>query len=452
MKIKGPADQGMSEATNGENLQNDRNAAIRRGLIKGGLSNSLARVAGVATSVASIPLVAKTLDTPEYAAYSVFMSLNILFSFVDFGIGSALLTEFSMAKTLEQRYELYRRALKSSFRIAGVVLAFATIAASIFDVRSILGVNSADSGQVFRAFVVLILCLALSVPARLAERVLLASGRSASIGIVQTLNSFVVLVGLKVAQELNSRLYVVLAITLGTQLLAWAIMHGLALPIWRGRITEVCEDDHSSRSMWRLGAPFFLLQLLDLVAFQTDILVVSHILSETDVVTYATGFRLFSLIWTTAALLMAPFWPVYGGLFTSGSMMDLRRLVGKVWRKSVAITVGAAMVLVVVGPTVAREWTDRKAFLTREICVLFGITAVLHVLRGALTMPLYAIGAQRVLLLPTALATAVNVVLSIWLTEIYGVAGPLYGNIAATCVVSLPSLVFFSQRFLGVTR
>jgi O-antigen/teichoic acid export membrane protein len=172
-------------------------------------------------------------------------------------------------------------------------------------------------------------------------------------------------------------------------------------------------------------------------------------LGADQVTQYAVPQKLFMFGPTILSFVLVPLWPAYGEALIRGDVAWVKQTLRRSIGIGLLINVSVALILVLWGPQILTVWAGPEIKPQLSLLVGLGLWCVLNSFGGPLAMFLNGanvIGFQVICALSMA---ALNLVLSIMLTQSIGVAGVVYGTIISQIVcIFVPSL-FFVRKFVS---
>ena len=413
-----------------------------------------ARGVQVLTALVTVPLTLHYLGPQRYGMWMVMSSLIAMLGFADLGLGYGLLNAVSGAHGRDDKEEAALYVSSAFFTLVAIsillVAAFAAVYtivpwARLFNVNMPLAV--AESGP---AVALLFLSFAVGLPLSVVSRVRsgyqegfidsawTAAGNLLSLALV--LLAVAVRAGLPV---------LVLAMAAGP-LLATA-MNGVELfwrrfPWLRPRWTAASRT--AAYAVLGTGLYFFVLQIAGAVAYQSDSLVIAHVIGPNAVAQYAIPMKLFMMVPMIMGLLYVSLWPAYAEAFSRGdknwAMVTLRR---SIWL-AVLIGVPSCAALVAVGKPLIRLWVGSSVEPTILLLAAAGTWAALNCVGGAFAAFTNGAGILRFPALLSVIMMIGNLGLSILLTMKLGVSGVLWGSVVAQVAFMLvPMTAYLIWRF-----
>src|SRR5690606_28872002 len=86
---------------------------------------------------------------------------------------------------------------------------------------------------------------------------------------------------------------------------------------------------HHLKDLKALGIKFFFIQIGLLFLYNTDNLIISHVLSPAAVTSFHIAFKYFSVITMICAIVMAPLWPAFTEANAKGDLIWIKHSVGR---------------------------------------------------------------------------------------------------------------------------
>lgn len=421
------------------------------------LSNGGARVLTAITPFLTVPIVARSLGREGYGAYVVVSSVATLLPVLEFGLGLSLVS--ALSRTDESDHVGRRRYTSSAFfllaLLAGAILVVTLAITPFVNWSSLLGVNGVvEPGQTELAVLTVIVAFCIALPANLIQKVALGVGRSTAPALWQLLAAPVIVAAALMVGAFRPTLVNFIAAVYVTPALV-----GIAVAFYqwrkrhadlRPRVRDVSRE--SSLSLARLGLAFLVTSLAVAVAFQTDTLVLSHILGVEKAATYSVAYRISAVAMIVGQGLCLPLWPYFGQLTRDGDVYRLRRVYAIATGFAISGGLLFAVSYLLFGRTLIRVWVGSDFQPTQGVLWAMSCLAFVQVLQLPANVYFAAAGHRRMLTATAVSMAILNLPLSIILTHRLGQSGPAWSSVVAvTACMLLPSLVYLT-RILNVHR
>jgi O-antigen/teichoic acid export membrane protein len=421
-------------------------------IIMSSLTSAIAKLITIGTALISVPLTLHYLGPERYGMWMTMSSFLVMLSFADLGIGNGLLNAVASAYGRDDRQEIYRYVSSGFFVltiIATTILVLFAIAYrhvpwfEIFNVQSDLARNEAGP-----ALAIVIVCIALGVPASIVQRVQTGMQRGFIANLWQCLASILGLVGIIIVIRLEGGLpWLVLAFVgapLGASALNSLIFFGRferdiapsLMAVSRDAVTDIVHT----------GSLFLGLQISGSIISASDSIFIAQVLGPEAVTQYSVPERMFYLITSLAAMVLAPLWPAYGEANARGDNVWVKRTLMRSLFTAVVFAALAASILFFTGPLIIRVWVGDAVTASSILLLGLALWKVIETGGAAVAMLLNSHNMIRFQFI-TATLVAISVVpLKIVLLRAMGVSGVVWATIICYAVFSaLPTYIFFRR-------
>jgi O-antigen/teichoic acid export membrane protein len=412
------------------------------------------RLAGVAVTLVSIPLLLSYLGLERFGLWLTLTSIIAMLGPLDLGIGNGLTTLISMAYGRGDKNEIRTFVSTAAAMAVGVAVVLGGLFAIVYPVIPWAALTNAESSLAAAesgpAAAALAICFVIAIPLGLVSRIHqgFQEGYIASAWILVW--NALALVLLVLAVKLGAGLaFLVLALA-GGPLLA-ALLNGLVLfieqrPWLRPALASV--DGKRARTLIGTGTLFVVLQLSLVVGYQSDNIVIAQILGIQAVADYAVPMKLFMIAPTLLSFALAPLWPAYGEALARGDASWVARALRRSIVLAMAVNIPVAVLLLASGPAILTAWVGNVINPSLVLLVSLATWAILNSLNGPLSMLLVGSNAIRFAAGTSVLMAVANISLSIVLVARLGVVGAIIGSIIAQVVFVLIPWGIFAYRLL----
>ena len=416
-------------------------------------AGAVARVAGMAVSLVTVPLTLHYLGDERYGMWMTISSVTALLAFADLGIGNGLLNAISHAHGHDDEQAAREAVSSATALLSGIALLVVAVFAvldlfvpweEVFNVHTPLAVEEAGP-----AVIVCVVVFAANMPLGVVQRVQLGYQEGYLTYLWQILGSLFALVFVVVAIELEAGLaWLVLALS-GGPLLAvvgnWMAVFRRSRRWLRPRFRYVRRV--VARAILGVGLLFFVLQLAMAVGYASDNLVIAQVLGSTSVPDYAVPAKLFALVGVVVAIAFGPLWPAYG---EAASRHDYP-WVTRTLRRSLFWTLVACAIpsclLVLFGQQLVHAWVGDSIDASFALLAGLAVWTVLGGLGTTLAMFLNGVGLIKVQAVLAVLMAAVSIVLKVVFADRFGVEGVAWALVVAyTTCIAVPLAFYVPSR------
>lgn len=418
-----------------------------RRVLETALTGGAARGANVALMVLATPVVLGKLGTTGYGLWALLTSWTFLLTSADFGIGSGLLN--LLAKAAARDDKTAARAHVSTALVlllgAAAVLGVVVLGLSQAGAARLLTSSAGPYGEELpRAALLLALVSVAAVPAGLGMRVQMALQEGARANAVQALGAVLAAAALLLTALGDATLTGLVLATAAPPVVVSAANTADVLLRSQAQLRPQLSlvTAHRVRTISAVGGVYFVLQLLTLVSYQVDAVVLARILGPEAVAEYSVATRMFSTVTTVVALAALPLWPAFADALARGDTAWVRRTYRRAVLGSLVVALSLCGALLLATPLILDVWIHDAVVLSPGLLALVALWNLGAAVAGPVVMVLNALDQLRLQLMCAGTAALVNVPLSIWATYRFGVSGVVLGSVVPFfALVLLPYLL-----------
>jgi O-antigen/teichoic acid export membrane protein len=438
-------------------VETDEAGDVRwRTAMRSGATGSVARLVTLVLAFVLTPVTITHAGPTTYGLLITLTSFAGLLTFADFGVGNGLISRLATARAAGDS-----ATEKSATAAALAILVVVGVAVAVVGIvlavtlrwHSLIHTPITDDHSIRVAMVVASVAIGFGVPGALAQKIYLGQQRAGLASAWLNVAAALAAVGVVVAAVNGHHLAVMVAMALGVPAvvaltsLTWLASRG-AVPS-RLRMANVS----SAWTMLRVGRMYAVLQLVVVVNFEVDNLVVAHFMGPAKVAVFAASSRLAAIPLTLATLFFTPLWAAYTDAIARGDLAWVRTAYQRATRGSLYALVPAATALAIAGPWAVRVWTRGSIQSPRLLMAAWAVWLIVFALNQPQAMLLNALHDERFQVSTAVCNAVVNLSLSILATIRFGVAGPILGSIVAQVSCALiPTSIHLWHRLASASR
>jgi O-antigen/teichoic acid export membrane protein len=428
----------------GEAIHQARYRRMVRAVVVGFFSKGLAALIGLLT----VPLTISYLGPERYGIWMTISSLLIWLTVADAGVASGLTNALSGAyaqqrRDLEQRY--VATAIWLLIGLAAIVGLGSTLLLRGLNLQRLLNLSTpAVAHEAYLALIVALAVFLFSLPLSLVYKILAAYQEGATANIWLGIANIVSLIALVLAAQLQASLAWLVFALAGTVALV-ALLSAIWLFVWHKPWliplpTQV--DRASIRKIAGAGSLFFVAQIAWLLIFQTDNLIIVRYLGAEAVATYSVVWRLFTYATFFQVLIIPALWPAYTEAFTKRDSSWIQRTFRWHLLIAVVLALGLSLLFVVFSQPIIAVWAGTQVQPSRELILWMAGWTIIYAAMTTTACLLNASGHIRGQAIYGMTTAIVNIGLSIWWVQSYGVSGVIAATVTAYLICNVvPSLV-----------
>lgn len=409
-------------------------------------------------SFLSVPLTIRYLGPEQYGAWVTIGSLLAWLSLTDFGLGNGLTNAVTTAAG-EDRPDLARMHLSNGIfllaAIAGVTGLVVFAAWPFIDWAALFGIKSeAARAEIGPAMAAALGIFLLQFPLGMAAKVYLAYQEGRIGNYWAATGNILSLVALLIVTHTHGGLiWLVIALS-GTSLMVniannlWVFV--LHRPILSPRLRHV--DFGTMRSLGKVGGKFFLIQIMALVVFQTDNLVVGHYLGSARVPEYSLTYTLFNYTSLPQAALFTYLWAAYTEAIARKDIAWVTRTFRLNLALGIAFTAVAVLAIAFIARPFIGWWAGPTVVPSSALIAWMAAWSIINAFTNPIACLLASAAHLRAQIIYSAFSTVSNIALSIYLVQRWGVEGVIAATVISYAFFVCGPVYIDAQRLLGRLR
>jgi O-antigen/teichoic acid export membrane protein len=430
-----------------------RGKARDRALRASMASAVLVKLLTIGFGAASVAVSVRALGDTQFGVLATFSTLFGLMAFADFGIGSGLMTQLAIADghgDVQRARAMVSAALSGMLAFGLLVAVLGAVAAVVLPWNRILGAPLMDIGEVRTTVVLFFVFAGLAIPAGIGQRMLMGLQRGLAANCWLLAGATASLAGVFIAGATRAPLRHFVLASMGLPVIVAAIQSMWMLVSSHAylRPTRRLVTRALLRSLASVSGLFLVLNVAVAVAYQSDVVIVASSLGAGSAAVFAVGLRMFGVVSGTLAGASQQMWTSMAEAFACGDVTWIRSRFFRIIFGTLAVSVPAAILLIVLGRSVARIWVGPELIPSLGLLAAFALWTVYSL---AMTQMCFLLNAAQIVAPQVIMAlsmTAANLVLSLYLTRHIGITGPLIGSLTAHIVFSGVPTIFLAVRVL----
>ena len=411
------------------------------------------RVVTMFAGLALIPLLLEHLTPSQFGIWATCYSLLAVMAYADFGVGNGLLNALATANAAQDRRTaaaLLSSALAMLCAVAAVAAVTGAACWHLLPLGSFFaGFSDARPSDVSGGLAVFGIYAIAALPLSCGERIAAAFQE----GFVSNVSRAVAAVAGLCFTYLAVRSNCTFPVVCGAGLLAsalgfcgtfaWQIyVHPWMLP----RPALVSKD--LMGSLMKSGISFFLVQLVAIVGFNVDTVLVSRYLGAAAVADYTVAGRLFGLVTVMVSTILMPLWPAYTDASAMRDSEWLRRTFVHSVRAAFLLSLAVALGLAIFSPAIMYAWVGPRASPASAVIYMFAVWSCVQSVGMALATFWNGMHWLRLQFVLGVLFAASALVLKWHFASQGSLAGVLAANVVCYTVFALAPGLWLSLRAL----
>lgn len=388
-------------------------------LIKGGSALTL---------LAVVPMTINYVSPAQYGVWVTLSSVIGWFNFFDIGLGNGLKNK--LAEAISKSDVLLGRIYVSTTYlilslIAIVLFTFFFIVNLFVDWSVILNVSSKFANELNLVAIILFFVFCLQFVLQLINVVCAATQNTISSNLINFFGNFIGLVTIFILSKTTSGSLLYLCFSIGIGPLISLIMFSLTL--YKKKYKEFAPSFESanfsySKDIMHLGFKFFLIQMGFIIFYNSNNIIISHIVGSEAVTPYSLAFQYFSIITMISGIIMNPFWVAFTEANAKEDYVWIKVTVRKLEKICVGIFLMSGLMLAL-SPMVYKYWVGSKVTIPFSLSLVFSFYVALNMFRTIYCYYMNGVGVVRMQIYSLSISAVINIPLAIFLGKNLGITG-----------------------------
>lgn len=422
-----------------------------RALAKAGVAAVVARSGTSITALLLMPVLARLLGVESYGVLLTLTTMSSLLLLGNLGIGAGLVSRLSLADDPAAA----RAVLSSAYAIVMLASLAGAVVVSVLAVvlpwESWTPAAGVSDTRIHVCALIAMLGAVLQVTTGLGQQVELSRQRGHTaawwLGAANVSAAVVATVLAVLTRDLLWTL-------VGMSLTPPAVMAAQSVGVLRtlpaeARPRRSAVSRTTMRELLVSGGHFTGLAVLGAMAFQLDILIVSAFLGSDAAAQYGVTTRLFALVSTTIQVAVTQLWSAVADARRHGDAEWVRNILLRLTAWCSIGGLAASALLLVLGQTLVQLWVGPAFVPTTALLAAAALWTVLGSATAPLVFYLNGIRKEREQFLVAIPMTVVNLGLSLWWVQLFGISGVLWASCVAWAGVVVVPLVLIARRSLA---
>jgi O-antigen/teichoic acid export membrane protein len=426
----------------------------------GAIATVAARLASMALMVLTVRWAAPVLGAERFGVWATFSSMVAMLSFLDLGIGNALVNQVAHATaggdakhlstviTVGLGWLLFIGLLASLILVAAGSLIPWTAFFKLSTPQ--IAAETRTTSIVFGAL------FGLTLVSGGLLKALAGQQRSYEAQLILVLSTLCSAPVVWYVVQKKAQVGTLLLAGFGLQT-AITLMAGLLL-LWMRRLVDFSVVVSSMRlqrvPVLASGSLFLFLQIGTMIGWGADSLLVASIAGAGDVAVFAVAQRLFQFASQPVAVVNSALWPAYADAFARDDRAFLGRTIRRSMLFSICLASGVALLLLFTGPFLIPYWTKSAIAVPWALLAAFAIWTGIESAGTALAAYLNGVGIVRIQVIVVIVFCVVALPAKIWGVRYDGATGLVIATSVSyvVAVYALYGIVFRRQIFQPISH
>jgi O-antigen/teichoic acid export membrane protein len=411
------------------------------------IASFLIKATSIAISLILVPLTINYISAEQYGIWLTLSSIVVWLSFFDIGFGNGLRNKFAAALA-EKKIELARIYVSTTYAILsiiiGIVLIIFFIINSYINWSKILNSPPEMDPELSILALIVFVFFCLRFVFQLISTVLIANQESAKATSLDLLASIVSLFFIFILTKNTAGNLIYLGITLSitpviilflSSILLYRFEYKRFAPSFKHIKFNYAKD------LMSLGIKFFIIQIGALVLFNTDNIIIIHLLGPKEVTTFNVTFKLFSIITMIFNIIATPLWSAYTDAYAKNDFDWIRSTISsmkKIWLMLIMLTI----LILISSPIIFKLWLGDSIQIPFVLSIAMASYVIVAIWQTIHVFLLNGIGKIKLQLYLVVFSSLVNIPMAFFLGRVIGLVGII---LTSTILFAVMGIVFSIQ-------
>jgi len=345
----------------------------------GAAATAASRLAGAGLIVLTVHWAAPTLSPERFGIWATFSGLMLSSSFLDLGIGNALVNHVAHASARGDASQIRTVVMGGLGWLACIGIGASlvlTLAAAYLPWLEFLKLQNVGAvAEARNAALIFSALFGLNIIANGSLKILVGQQKSHEANVIGTMAAllacpitwFVIRAGGRVGSILLAGFCTQSAVTLASVLVLISRRRMLDLQIGLRSMIE------QRRQLLSSGTLFFLLQVGTTIGWGADTLILAGVAGASEVAALAVAQRLYLFASQPVAILIGPLWAAYADAHARGDNAFIHRTLRASFGPSIVTGTAIGAVLLLAGPRLVAYWTKEAVQIPGSLLIAFTI-------------------------------------------------------------------------------
>ncbi|MBK0371272.1 lipopolysaccharide biosynthesis protein [Flavobacterium agrisoli] len=392
-------------------------------------------------SLVVVPLTMDYITPYQYGIWVTLSSVIGWLSFFDIGFGNGLKNKFVEAIT-HGNIKLAKMYVSTTYAIITIIISIIWIV-SLFLSRFInwnefLNVDKTENIDLLSVVHIVITTFAFQFILGLLNTILVSIQKPVITSVINVTSQVLILVGIFVLMNTHEGSLTSLSMVMGgantlVLLLFSLYFFNTSLAKYSPSIKYI--EFKYTKDLLKIGVNFFILQIIAIVYYETNNIIITKTLSPLEVTVYNLAFKYMSILGMGFTIILTPFWSA----FIEASVLkdyDWMKKVKKTLYKAFFIFVILGIFLILMSPLLYKLWFGDRVKIPMMLTILMGIWQLCNIWNSLHSTLIYGFNKIKLQLICSIVVGLVNIPLTIFLCKKLGLTGVTISQIFLVLLIS----------------
>jgi len=394
----------------------------------------------VLISLLLIPLTINYVNPTQYGVWLTLSSIITWLSFFDAGLGNGLRNKLAESNALNDTDKSKIYVSTTYFLLTIICLVFFlgfTIANQFINWTKLLNVSGVAEQYLKQVASIIMICFCIQFVAQLINIVLTACHNLKVVSVNTLLTQIVTLAIIYALKKSTTGSLLYLVVTLaGVPVLMLII---LSVILYQRQYKSFSPSIsfiklRYSKELLALGGLFFLIQIGQLILYQTDNIVISQLFGPLNVTTFNVAYKLFSVVLVIFSLVINPYWSAFTDAYTKNDWIWISNTFNRLKKMWLYSSIGV-IILIFASPLLYYIWLKKTVEIPFKLSATLGIYVICSTWFMLCCFFLNGINKIKLQLYLYMFCLVINIPLAVFLGHRIGIIGVSLSNIIVLVIM-----------------
>ncbi len=403
-------------------------------VIKNIISSIGIKGVGILISLILIPLSINYVGAVNFGIWLTISSVIGWMNQFDLGMGNGLRNKIT-TEYAQKRYDDGKTYVSTTYAalilIAVIFFIFFLGVHTFVDWTKIFNTPIELGSTVNLIVIIVLICFCAQFVLQILSVVLTAVHLAYKANLIQTISLVISLIGVLYLTYFTESNLVYLVLVLAFSLVLSLIIYSLYyyshdLLVFKPELSKI--NFKKSKGLFGVGWLFFIVQLGNLVLYQTSNIIIANILGFEEVSIFNVVHKYFTALFMIISVILNPFWSAFADAFELKDYVWMKKSLNRL-KKIFYLFIFLNLICIAVSPFVFRIWLGDSLAVPFSVTLSLGFYFIAFFWYNIHVTFIFGVGKLSVQMLTIFLAAFINIPLSIFLGNQYGLSGVVFGNI-----------------------
>lgn len=385
-------------------------------------------------SLLVVPLTINYISPYQYGVWITISSIIGWLSFFDIGFGNGLKNKFVEAITTGKR-KLARIYVSTTYSILALIISLiwagSVLISKFVDWPKFLNVKGVNNEELFYVMLIVLSTFAFQFVLGLINTILSALQKPVITSLINVISQFLVLIGIYILSKTSAGS--ILNLSLLNGIINTLVLITFSIYLFKTSLKNYVPSFkyvrfRYAKGLLTLGLNFFVLQIISIIYYETNNIIITKTLSPLDVTVYNLAFKYLSIIGMFFSIIISPFWSAFIEARVLNDISWMRTVTKKLYKIFALFFLGT-LVLVLCSSFFYNIWFGKSVNVPFLLTMYLGIWQIFNMWNSLHSTLIYGFGKIKLQIIASLTVGIINVPLTIYFCKIWGLNGVVISQI-----------------------